>query len=71
MCIVYAFVGVVAFAAVVGVASMVLAAVLRVWLSTVLQTQMYSPREGVLVSANAHPYELEAPLTRGYANLSK
>ena len=70
MCIGFA-VSLVAFAAICGVALLVLAAVRRVWSSKVLQTQMHSSRDGRQISAKSRSDELEAPPTRGYANLGK
>lgn len=58
------------FAAICGVALLVLATVRRVWSSKLLQTQMLSS-EGRQLSANPRSDELEAPATRGYANLGK
>jgi hypothetical protein len=70
MCIGFA-VSLVAFAAICGVALLVLAAVRRVWSSKLLQTQMPSSTAGRQTSANPRPDELEAPPTRGYAHLGK
>ena len=58
------------FAAICGVALLVLAGVRRVWSSKLLQTQMHSS-EGRQFSAIPRSDELEAPPTRGYANLGK
>ena len=70
MCIGFA-VSLAAFAAICGVALLVLAAVRRVWSSKLLQTQMHSSRAGRQISANPRTDELEAPPTRGYAHLGK
>jgi len=70
MCIGFA-VSLAVFAAICGVALLVLAAVRRVWSSKLLQTQMHSSREGRQISANPRSDELEAPPTRGYADLSE
>jgi hypothetical protein len=59
------------FAAICGVALLVLAAVRRVWSSKLLQTEMHSSREDRQISANPRLDELEALPTRGYANLGK
>jgi len=54
MCIGFA-VSLAVFAAICGVALLVLAAVRRVWSSKLLQTQMHSSRAGMQISANPRP----------------
>jgi hypothetical protein len=64
MCIYYTFVGLVVFAAMAGVALIVLAAVLRVWSARLSETES-------LGSVTDQPDELEKLLGRGYVDLSR